>query len=126
MDAKYWKKFENAILERDKGGIMTQDINFCSDAQKANMCAIAVSARVDLYNLQRKNENEVNDFADEYGDYQESLKPRTQLFKFDDIVTSINLRSDGNLLLAGEQTGRIQLFELNNKFILRSYSDFSK
>ena len=53
------------------------------------------------------------------------MKPRHQLFKFDDTVTSIRFRQDGQLLLAGEKTGRIQLFELNNKFVLRQYNSFT-
>jgi len=38
-------------------------------------------------------------------------------------VSALEFRSDGNLILAGETSGRIQLFELKNKFALRSYTE---
>lgn len=51
------------------------------------------------------------------------LSPSQQIFKFNDVVSAVHFRSDGNLLLAGETSGRIQLFELKNKFALRTYTE---
>lgn len=51
------------------------------------------------------------------------LKPTNTIFKFKDQVTSCLLRQDGNLLLTGEKSGKIQLFELQNKFILKTYEE---
>ena len=53
------------------------------------------------------------------------LRPSQQLFKFNDPTTAVQFRSDGNLILVGETSGRIQLFELKNKFVLRSYGEHS-
>ena len=95
------------------------DVNFCQaeSSSNARLFAVAISARVDIYNLSQPIENPEDGMEDD------ELKPRKQLFKFDDTTTSIKFRQDGNLLLAGEKTGRVQLFELNNKFVLRSYSE---
>ena len=95
------------------------DVAFCDSESSANarLFAVAISARVDIYKLSQPEENP--EFE------EDSLKPRQQLFKFDDTTTAINFRQDGQLLLAGEKTGRIQLFELNNKFVLRQYTSFS-
>ena len=91
------------------------DVTFCNgdSSSSARLFAIAIEARVDIFNLSQPEENP------EYSDDDDALKPRTQLNKFNDTTTSINFRQDGNLLVAGEKTGRIQLFELNNKFVLR-------
>ena len=53
----------------------------------------------------------------------DKLKPVSQLFKFKDAVNAIKLRQDGNLILAGEKSGKIQLFEIKNKFILKTYAE---
>ena len=41
-------------------------------------------------------------------------------------MTSVQLRQDGNLMLAGEKSGKIQLFEIKNKFILKTYQESNK
>ena len=87
VDAKYWKKFENTILERDKSGILTLDINFCEGAKHANLCAMAISARVDLYKMVKKDLDDY--FVKEYGEDYYSLKPSSSVHKFDEIVTSV-------------------------------------
>ena len=78
------------------------DVNFCQSESSSNarLFAVAISARVDIYNLSQPNDHEGGMEDDE-------LKPRQQLFKFDDSTTSIQFRQDGNLLLAGEKTGRV-------------------
>jgi U3 small nucleolar RNA-associated protein 15 len=49
-----------------------------------------------------------------------------RIFKFKDVATAVALRQDGNIVLTGEKTGRIQLIELNNKFILKTYEEHMK
>ena len=51
------------------------------------------------------------------------MKPSKQLFKFQDPVTALQFRQDGNLLLTGTSAGRVQVNELNNKFVLRTYNE---
>ncbi len=49
-----------------------------------------------------------------------------RIFKFKDVATAVALRQDGNIVLCGEKTGRVQLVELNNKFILKTYEEHMK
>ena len=107
------------MLERDQTNEQINDVGFCDSQEAANarLFGVAISLRVDVYKLSQPEENP--EFE------EDGLKPRQQLFKFDDTVTSIRFRQDGQLLLTGEKTGRIQLFELNNKFVLRQYSSFT-
>jgi len=53
------------------------------------------------------------------------MKPVQQLFKFDDPTTALQFRKDGGLIVVGESSGGIQLFELENKFVLRNYGEHS-
>ena len=78
------------------------DVNFCQSENSSNarLFAMAIEARVDIYNLSQPEENPEDDEED-------AIKPRQQLFKFDDTTTSIQFRHDGNLLLAGEKSGRV-------------------
>lgn len=50
----------------------------------------------------------------------------TTIFKFKEQVTCAKLRQDGNLLLTGEQSGKVQLFEIKNRFLLKTYYDSKK
>lgn len=100
--------------EGDSDGMLRSDLAFChGSADKANLMATAVSARVDLYKLSAPEISEDNEI--------DSIKPVQRIFKFQDVATALTLRADGNLLLCGEKTGRLQLVELQNKFVLKTY-----
>ena len=86
------------------------DLTFSS----SNLLAVAVSARVDLYTLKQPESQDDVDF--------DKLTPSNQIFKFDDVATAVNFRSDGQLLLTGEASGKVQLFELKNRIPLRNYT----
>lgn len=107
------------VLEKDgdAGGMARSDISFCGGADKPNLMASAVSARVDIYKLPTPSLNKDDLFDDE------GLKPIQRIYKFKDVATAVQLRQDGNIVLCGEKTGRIQLIELNNKFILKTYEE---
>jgi WD40 repeat protein len=112
QESRYWKKFQNVLIEKegDAGGLGRSDLSFCQGlSEKANLLATAVSARVDLYRLTQPEEEEI--------------KPVQRLQKFKDIATAVQLRQDGNIVLCGEKTGRIQLIELQNKFVLKTYEE---
>ncbi len=85
-------------------------INFSTQ----NMVAVGVSARIDFYTLRQPESHDDVEF--------DQLKPSHQINKFDDVVTALQFRQDGNIIVAGEGTGKIQLIEVKNKYILRSYS----
>jgi WD40 repeat protein len=86
------------------------DLTFSS----SNLLAVAVSVRVDLYTLKQPESQDDVDF--------DKLTPSNQIFKFDDVATAVNFRSDGQLLLTGEASGKVQLFELKNRIPLRNYT----
>lgn len=114
QESRYWKKFVNVVLEKEgeSGGMARSDISFCGGSDKPNLMATAVSARVDIYKLAQPTTQDPD---------EDGIKPVQRIFKFKDVATSVKLRQDGNLVLCGEKTGRVQLIELNNKFILKSY-----
>ena len=85
----------------------------CLSFNPTNMLAVGISTRVDLYQLYQPETQDDVEF--------EPLKPSAQLFKFKDVVTACEFRPDGQLILAGDIEGRVQLMELKNKYILRSY-----
>jgi len=95
------------------------DVTFCQSTSHARLFAVAVEARVDIYNLSQPEENPEN------SEDEDPIKHRTRLQKFEDSTTAIQLRQDGNLMLAGEKSGRIQLFELSKKYTLRQYTEHS-
>lgn len=101
------------------------------------MLATAVSARVDIFRLTNNQVNQIQEdqgislsnhlhmIIDEEAD-QEVMKPTQKINKFKDFVSAVKLRQDGNIVLCGEKTGRIQLIELSNKFILKTYEEHQK
>jgi hypothetical protein len=108
LESRYWKKFESVVLEKegDSGGLARSDLSFCGGSDKPNLLATAVSARVDIYKLpQHTGNSDDTDIGD-------GIKPIQRIFKFKDIATAVKLRQDGNIVLCGEKTGRVQLIEL--------------
>lgn len=52
-------------------------------------------------------------------DFQQ--EPAQTLSRFADQVTAVKLREDGQVILAGDKLGTIQLLELKQKLVLREY-----
>lgn len=52
------------------------------------------------------------------------LKPSTSIRKFDDLVTAVKLRQDGQLILCGDKLGKIQLLQVASRLALRQYKEF--
>lgn len=92
--------------------MLVADMNFSA----SNLLAVAISARVDLYKLSRP------DSADDF-DIDDQMKPSQSIFKFNDTTSAVSFRPDGGLLAVGESSGKVQVFELKNKYSLRQYPD---
>lgn len=107
--------------ESESSGMARSDISFCGGQDKPNLMATAVSARVDIYKLPQNTGGKDDD-----GVLGDGVKPIQRIFKFKDIATAVKLRQDGNIALCGEKTGRVQLIELTNKFILKTYEEHLK
>ena len=82
--------------------------------QASSLLACAISLRVDIYKLVQPEDSE---------ETPDEIKPASQIFKFKDVISSVEFRPDGNLLLVGESSGRVQLFETQNKYVLRTYEE---
>jgi len=99
----YWKKFKNPILVKEHGPI--NSIYF-SPVEPHNF-AVTSSARVQIYS-------------------PVSNTVKKTISRFTDIAYSGHIRSDGQLLVAGDATGLIQMFDLNSRAILRTFREHSK
>ena len=60
--------------------------------------ASATAARVDIWRMQQNQDEEA-----------EQIEPLHTIRKFDDMVTSLKIREDGQVLLTGDKLGKIQL-----------------
>lgn len=76
--------------------MLRSDLSFCP-RDKPNVFATAVAARVEIYRLT----------APPSQDEIDPLKPVQKIFKFKDVVTSVQMRQDGNIIVSGEKTGRL-------------------
>ena len=107
---------------------MTQDVSFCvpktdglnDQRSREGLLASATGARVDIWRLQQQEEKE--DDEDEH----DGLTPIHTLRRFTEMVTAIKLREDGQILLAGDKLGKIEMIELNQKIALRTYENDHK
>jgi|TARA_B110001450_G_C17244798_1_gene328989 hypothetical protein len=82
-------------------GFMTQDVSFCTTVATANaksegLMASATAARVDIWRMQQSQDEDAD-----------QIEPLHTIRKFDDMVTSLKIREDGQVLLTGDKLGKI-------------------
>ena len=82
------------------------------------MLATATAARVDIWKLMANERKDGEDFDPDF-----QIEPVSSLRRFTEQVTAIKLREDGNVLLAGDKLGKIELVELKQKIALRTYEN---
>ena len=100
VDARYWKKFKTVYAQQEDG-FMTQDVSFCTtsnstNTQKEGLMASATAARVDIWKMQQNQDEDAD-----------QIEPLHTIRKFDDMVTSLKIREDGEILLTGDKLGKI-------------------
>ncbi|KAJ3043222.1 snoRNA-binding rRNA-processing protein [Rhizophlyctis rosea] len=93
----YWKKFKSPVLVKEYASISS--IHFSPIAPYD--FAVTSSARVQVYGT---NTNAV----------------KKSISRFNETAYSGHIRSDGKLLVAGDNTGLVRLFDLNSRAILRT------
>ena len=93
---RFWRTFKTVALEQQIGPVTC--INF-SPAAPGDV-AVTTSTRVLVYDAS-------------------TARVKKQLSKFKDVVYSGTFRSDGKLLVAGGESGVVQVFELGTKGVLR-------
>lgn len=54
----------------------------------------------------------------------DDLRPIATIRKFDDLVTAVKLRKDGQIVLCGDKLGKVQLIQIKSKLVLRQYKEF--
>jgi WD40 repeat protein len=123
IDTRYYKKFES-VFAQHTDGFMTNSISFCKSQaltgtnDSSGLMATARGARVMLWKLQQR---ENKDKDDEFDNSPDQIEPIANITKFMEEITFVQLREDGQTMLVGDKNGKIDLMELKNKVILRSY-----
>ncbi|KAI9342466.1 WD40-repeat-containing domain protein [Zopfochytrium polystomum] len=98
-EAAYWKGFKNPVLVKEFSSVTS--IHF--SATKPHDFAVTSSTRVQIYS---PSTNAV----------------RKTITRFKDFAFSGCIRDDGKLLVAGDASGLVQVFDLNSRAVLRSFS----
>lgn len=106
---------------------MVNSVSFCAPQSypgevggtNPGLLATAKGAKVELWKLQQREKTEDDSEADE-------IEPIAKITKFKDEVTIVKLREDGQVILVGDKNGLLQLMELKNKVVLRTYENEHK
>ncbi|KAL2917963.1 U3 small nucleolar RNA-associated protein 15 [Polyrhizophydium stewartii] len=96
-DTAYWSRLKSPVIVKEFAAI--NSVQF-SPVRPHDFC-VASSTRVQVYSS-----------------ITQSVKKTISRFK--DVVHSAAIRKDGKLLVAGDASGLVQLFELNSRAILRT------
>ncbi|KAG6868516.1 hypothetical protein C0993_001617 [Termitomyces sp. T159_Od127] len=97
-ESRYWRQFKHPVFVKEYAPITS--IHF--SPSKPHRYAVTAATRVQIY------------------------APRTQkitktISRFKDVARSGNIRPDGKLVVAGDDTGLIQVFDINSRAILRTF-----
>ncbi|KAF9075755.1 WD40 repeat-like protein [Rhodocollybia butyracea] len=97
-ESRYWRQFKHPVFVKEYAPVTS--VHF--SPAKPHRYAVTAATRVQLY------------------------APRTQkvtktISRFKDIARSGSIRQDGKLLVAGDDTGLIQVFDINSRAILRTF-----
>ncbi|KAH7926759.1 Trp-Asp repeat-containing protein [Leucogyrophana mollusca] len=96
-ESRYWRQFKHPVFVKEYAPVTS--IQF--SPAKPHRYAVTAATRVQIY------------------------APRTQkvtktISRFKDVARSGNIRGDGKLVVAGDDTGLIQVFDINSRAILRT------
>ncbi|RCH83564.1 snoRNA-binding rRNA-processing protein [Rhizopus azygosporus] len=97
-EARYWKRFKSPIVIKEYASVTS--INF-SPVSPYDF-AVTSSTRVQVYS-------------------SKTHQPKKTISRFKDIAYSGSFRQDGKLIVAGDATGLIQMFDVGSRAILRSF-----
>ncbi|SRR5258708_7282276 len=99
-DSKYWRGFKNPVFIKEHGQVTS--VHF--SPSPPHHYVVTASSRVQIYS------------------------PRTHkllkdIGRFTDVARSGHMRHDGNLLVAGDDAGLVQIFDTHSRAILRKLDD---
>lgn len=97
-ESRYWRQFKRPVFIKEYAPVTA--VHFAS--AKPHRYAVTAATRVQIY------------------------APRTQkvvktISRFKDVARSAHLRHDGKLLVAGDDTGLVQVFDVHSRAILRTF-----
>ena len=106
-EQRYWKSFKNHLLLPSPAGFSVTSISHPGSSttfSQSNTDAFAVTSgtRIQLYSVRTR-------------------KPTKTITRFQDVARSGDIRKDGRVLVAGEDTGRIQVFDMGSRAILKTW-----
>ncbi|KAF7721902.1 snoRNA-binding rRNA-processing protein [Apophysomyces ossiformis] len=99
-EAKYWRKFKSPILIKEYGSVSSI---FFSPVAPYEF-AVTASTHVHIYS-------------------SKTHQPKKKISRFNDIAYSGSFRNDGKLVVAGDATGLVQVFDVNSRAILRTFRE---
>ncbi|KNC78347.1 hypothetical protein SARC_09220 [Sphaeroforma arctica JP610] len=98
-ETRYWRKFKFPITVKEYGAISS--ISFCN--AKPHDFAISSSTRVQVF---AANTNKV----------------KKTVSRFKDVAHSPHIRDDGKLMVAGDDSGLVQIFSMSSREVFRQFS----
>lgn len=113
-EQQYWKTFKNPLLIASPANgpvnLITQPAApssptaFSSLTQPPDVFTVTTGARVQIYSIRTR-------------------KLLRTITRFDDNVRGTDVRPDGRVLATGDDTGAIQVFDVNSRAILKTWKD---
>ncbi|KAG9254632.1 WD40-repeat-containing domain protein [Emericellopsis atlantica] len=97
-EQRYWKTFKNQLLVPSPTSYPVTHISYNSDC-----FAVTTGTRVQLFS-------------------NKTRKLLKTITRFSDVAHSGELRKDGRVMVAGDDTGKIQVFDINSRAILRTWA----
>ncbi|KAF9358285.1 snoRNA-binding rRNA-processing protein [Mortierella sp. AD094] len=99
-ESRYWRKFKSPIVVKEFAAVSS--IHF-SETSPYDF-AVTASTRVQIYS-------------------SKTHQVKKTISRFKDVAYSGTIRADGRLVVAGDATGLIQIFDVGSRAILRTFRD---
>eukprot|EP00743_Colponemidia_sp_Colp-15_P003436 GILK01003710.1.p1 GENE.GILK01003710.1~~GILK01003710.1.p1 ORF type:complete len:535 (+),score=87.61 GILK01003710.1:42-1607(+) len=97
-EGRYWKRFKNVVLRKEISAVTSVDFNPVAPHD----FAVASSTRIAIYN-------------------GKTSSVRKTIGRFKDIVYTGTWRRDGKLMVGGDATGVVKVFDMSTRSVLREY-----
>ena len=98
-EQRYWRTFKNQVLVPSPTSYPVTHISCTSDA-----FAVTTGTRVQIFSSRTR-------------------KLVKTITRFGDIARSGEMRRDGKVLVAGDDTGKMQVFDVNSRAILKTWTE---
>ncbi|KAI0134690.1 WD40-repeat-containing domain protein [Xylariales sp. AK1849] len=108
-EQRYWKSFKNQLVIPSPTSYPITHINFPAanpntvGSSSSDLFAVTTGTRVQIYSIRTR-------------------KLVKTITRFSDIARSGDVRRDGKILVAGDDTGKVQVFDVNSRAILKTWT----